>query len=116
MQKKSESVNIVPTPTVPTAVVNTNTLVNNSPTVATSQVYQVSIKNFAFSPATINIKKGDTVVWTNEDGAPHQIVGGVLKSDVLSTGSTYSFTFTQVGKFDYNCSIHPSMKGEIVVE
>jgi len=88
----------------------------NPAEVAAAQTYQVSIKNFAFNPSTLNIKKGDTVVWTNEDRAPHQIEGSNFKSDVFQNGATYSFTFKETGKFSYICSIHPSMKGEIAAE
>src|SRR3954447_3752369 len=35
----------------------------------------VTIQNFAFSPATIDINAGDTVTWTNRDSAPHTATG-----------------------------------------
>ncbi|MCX6739531.1 MAG: cupredoxin domain-containing protein [Candidatus Parcubacteria bacterium] len=84
--------------------------------VITAQIRQISIKNFAFVPADMKVKKGDIVIWTNEDSAPHQIAGADFKSEVIKTGFTYSTTFTKTGKFDYSCSIHPAMKGTITVE
>jgi plastocyanin len=120
MQKKP--VPVVAPADVPANIVtapnpsNENKPINNPAEVAAAQTYQVSIKNFAFSPSTLNIKKGDTVVWTNEDRAPHQIEGSNFKSDVFQNGATYSFTFKETGKFSYICSIHPSMKGEIAAE
>ncbi len=84
--------------------------------VITAQIRQVSIKNFAFVPSDMKVKKGDIVIWTNEDSAPHQIVGADFKSDIIKEGFTFSSTFNKVGKFDYSCFIHPSMKGTITVE
>lgn len=78
----------------------------------------VDIKNFAFSPSTLNIKTGTKVTWVNNDSAPHTIVsdsGSLLDSQTLSTGQSFSFTFTEPGSINYHCGIHPSMKGKVVV-
>ncbi len=78
----------------------------------------VTIKNFAFDPATLTISKGTTVTWTNEDSVPHQIVSdsNAFSSSPLGKGQTYSFTFSEIGTFSYHCAIHPSMKGTIAVK
>ena len=78
----------------------------------------VTIKGFRFTPADINVKVGDNVVWTNADTAPHTVesTDGTLKSDELSKGDTYSYTFTKAGKYDYVCGIHPSMHGSVMVQ
>jgi len=83
-------------------------------TVVTSN--SINIQNFAFSPATLTVKKGATVTWTNNDSAPHQIKSATFNSSQLSKGQSFSFTFDAVGTFDYSCSIHPSMLGKIIVE
>jgi len=84
----------------------------------------VNIKNFAFSPDTLNVKVGTTVTWTNEDIAQHQVASDPhpthtdlpgLVSDLILQGQSYSFTFTKVGTFGYHCHLHPSMKGTVVV-
>ena len=82
------------------------------------KVAAVSIKGFKFVPAEVNIKVGETVVWTNEDTAPHTVESsdGTLRSDELSKGDTYSHTFTKAGKYDYICGIHTSMKGSVNVQ
>ncbi len=76
----------------------------------------INIHNFAFSPATLTVKKGTTVTWTNNDSAPHQIKSATFNSSQLSKGQSFSFTFDSVVTFDYSCSIHPSMLGKIIVE
>lgn len=82
------------------------------------KVASVSIKGFKFVPSDLNIKVGDTIVWTNEDSAPHTVESsdGVLKSDELSKGDTYQYKFTKAGKHDYICGIHPSMHGSVTVQ
>jgi len=77
----------------------------------------VDIQNFAFAPATLAVKVGATVTWTNADQDPHTVVakGGQFKSAVLNTGASYSFTFTTPGTYDYLCSIHPFMTATVVV-
>lgn len=89
---------------------------NNQANTTNNQADAVSIKNFAFNPAELAVKLGDTVTWTNDDSAPHQIKSTSFNSAVLSTGQSYSFTFTQAGTFDYSCAIHPSMAGKIIVQ
>jgi len=81
----------------------------------------VTIKNFAFSPAILTIKTGTTVTWTNQDGAPHQVASDpgtpvAFSSDSLANGASFQFTFTQPGTYAYYCTIHPSMKGTIIVQ
>jgi plastocyanin len=75
----------------------------------------VTIMNFSFSPATIDVKAGDTVTWRNSDEADHTATGKAFDTGVLSKGSTGSFTFEQAGTFTYICSIHPSMHGTVRV-
>jgi len=86
-----------------------------TPAVSESNV-AISIKEFAFNPATITIKKGTTVTWTNNDSAPHQIKSDSFNSDVLKQGQKYLMNFGDAGVFNYSCSIHPSMTGQIIVE
>lgn len=77
----------------------------------------VEIKGFAFNPDTITIAKGTTVTWTNMDSAQHTVtgIGNDISSEILSQGQTYSFTFNEAGTFEYQCHIHPGMKGKVIV-
>ena len=76
----------------------------------------INIQNFSFTPQTLTVKTGTTVVWTNNDSTVHQIKSATFNSSQLSKGQTFSFTFNDKGTFDYICSIHPSMTGKIIVE
>lgn len=84
---------------------------------SSSDSQSVTIANFAFSPATLTVKKGTTVTWTNQDSAPHNVRGtnGGPSSETLAKGQSYSFTFTTAGTFPYICSIHPNMKATVIV-
>ena len=86
----------------------------NAAAVATEAV---SIKNFAFSPATITVKAGATVVWTNDDSIQHDVTfdNGGPASSVLNHSDTFSHTFTTAGTYHYICSIHPFMHGTVIV-
>jgi uncharacterized protein (TIGR03118 family) len=89
---------------------------------------KVSIVDFGFQPANITIKVGDTVTWTNTGsfahtstsgtttgGAPHP--DGLWDSGLLSTGRTFSHTFTKAGVFPYYCTPHfTSMVGTVTVQ
>ena len=72
---------------------------------------------FFFSPGTLTIVPGTTVVWTNETKAPHTVTSdnGAFGSGIINPGQTFSFTFTTAGTFAYHCSIHPFMKATIIV-
>jgi plastocyanin len=78
----------------------------------------VRIDNFTFNAATITVKVGTTVTWTNGDDIPHTVVAKdkSFKSKVLDTGDTFTFTFTKAGEYDYFCSLHPHMTGRVIVK
>jgi plastocyanin len=79
----------------------------------------VTIKNFAFSPSVLTVSSGTTVTWVNEDSTVHTVTsdsGSELNSGEVPSGQSYTHTFNTAGTFSYHCSIHTSMKAQIVVE
>ena len=98
-------------------VSNTNNSNNsNQASVATDKV---TIQNFAFSPASITVKKGTTVTWTNQDNTTHTVTGDNLTgfaSPNLDNGNSYSFAFNQTGTFTYHCNFHSEMQGTVTVQ
>lgn len=76
----------------------------------------VVIKNFSFQPSDVTVKAGSTVTWTNEDDATHTIKSSGFNSQELKKGDTFQFTFNTAGTFTYNCGIHPTMVGTVIVE
>jgi plastocyanin len=77
----------------------------------------VTIRNFDYSPMTLEIAPGTTVVWKNLDGEPHTIASldGQFRSQALDQNDSFRFTFDHPGVFKYICSIHPKMKATITV-
>ncbi|UWE11194.1 cupredoxin domain-containing protein [Actinacidiphila bryophytorum] len=79
----------------------------------------VAIKGFAFSPASLTVKVGTKVTWTNEDSDAHTVTsdgsGGPLNSKAMNTGDTFSYTFTKPGTYKYLCTIHPFMTATVTV-
>lgn len=78
----------------------------------------VSIDNLAFSPSTVTISVGDSVVWTNNDNTSHTVSSdtGAFDSGVLASGDTFSLDFSTAGTYEYHCNFHPSMTGTVVVQ
>jgi YVTN family beta-propeller protein len=77
----------------------------------------VSIKNFEFGPREIAITAGQSVVWHNDDGAPHSLTfkDGGKGTDLLLPGAQFTRQFDEAGSYDYVCSVHPYMSGTVVV-
>lgn len=78
----------------------------------------VTIQNFAYEPASLQVKVGTTITWSNQDTAPHTVTfrdSALTSSGTLRQGDTYSYTFTKTGTFSYYCAVHPSMQGQVSV-
>ena len=79
----------------------------------------VTIKGYRFDPSPLTVHVGDTVAWTNEDTAPHDVTSTAgpipLQSPMLHTGASWTYTFTTAGTYTYICSIHPDMHGVVTV-
>jgi plastocyanin len=75
----------------------------------------VRMAGLAFAPGTLTVARGATVVFDNEDTAPHTVTArsGGVDSGVIDPGRQFSLTVSD--GFDYFCSIHPSMTAKIAV-
>jgi len=78
---------------------------------------EISIVDFNFDPAEMEVPVGTTVRWTNNDSFDHNVKAddGTFESETLGGGDTFEFTFETAGTFAYICGIHPSMQGTITV-
>jgi len=81
-------------------------------------------QNNCFSPHIINITTGQNVIWNNTDNVVHTITSGKptdstigkLFDKSIPPVSIVSITFNDTGKINYFCTIHPWMKGMVIVE
>lgn len=103
---------VTPTP-MPSPVVTPQ--VTETETTPAPAEASVEIIGFTFNPAELTISRGTTVTWTQRDSATHTVTGPGFESGGLSQGQTFNHTFNEAGTFDYICSIHPSMRGRIIV-
>ena len=81
------------------------------------------IDDRCYVPSLILTKKGDSVTWVNEDSAFHSVTSGFYDSptELFDSGhldpfESFTFTFDEVGDYDYFCTLHPWMKGQVTVE
>ena len=95
-----------------------------APASAQAATTMVDIKNNMFSPQEITIKAGDTITWTNQDPATHNVDFDDdddyddydIESPMLKKGETFSHTFNTPGTYSYDCDVHPFMKGKVIVQ
>ena len=79
--------------------------------------------NECYLPYEITIAHGTTVTWNNGDSAAHTVTSGsidagltgVFDSSIFMTGTSFEFTFDDVGTYDYFCMVHPWMTGIVKV-
>jgi len=80
-----------------------------------------------FFPKASSVSKGSTVLWSNEDTTLHTVTSGnpetgltesgtEFDSIYMAAGKTFEHTFDKAGTFDYYCTLHPFMKGQVIVK
>lgn len=76
-----------------------------------------------YTPSKIVIKQGNSVTWVNEDVAFHSVTSGyydkpseIFDSGYLDPEESFTFIFENTGIYDYFCTLHPWMKGQVIVE
>ncbi|MGZ4287237.1 MAG: cupredoxin domain-containing protein [Solirubrobacteraceae bacterium] len=89
-------------------------------TVPAGRTVRIVMRSLAFNPPAVRAKVGQTVIWTNEDNAPHNVTyvsGPRFRSSrpKLRPGARFSLTLDHPGTIDYYCSIHPWMTATITV-
>jgi plastocyanin len=111
-----------PTPTTGTTPAGTTPTATAASNGQAVMITTDSSGSFAFSPATLTVKVGTKVTWTNMTQVGHTVTSDDGKSfdsgisnPIAASGGTYTFTFTKVGTFPYHCQIHPFMKATITV-
>ena len=75
--------------------------------------------SFAFSPTTLTVSAGTTVIWKNVSSVPHTMTtddGTTADSGTIAAGATFHFKFATTGSFSYHCNYHPYMKATIIVK
>jgi plastocyanin len=92
------------------------------PATTAAEKATITITSFQFTPKVLTVAPGTTVVWFNKEGR-HTVQAdkGEFKSDVLTDGKSFEFTFSKAGKYAYHCSFHgesggKDMAGTVIVK
>lgn len=89
------------------------------------QPAQVTITSSGFMPATIRVKVGQAVIWTNNDTQGHQVASdpyptdntlpGLNSEQKIEPGQSYSYIFKTADTYTYHDNLNPSVKGTVIV-
>ena len=81
------------------------------------------VQDICYIPSSIVIEKGKQVTWVNQDSAFHSVTSGfydepteLFDSGHLDPFESFYFTFDESGTYDYFCTLHPWMRGQVIVE
>ena len=89
---------------------------------ASTKTVTVAIRSFKFAPVTVTVNQGDTVEWKNDDIVPHTATADgspekpTFDSGTIKTGATWRYVAPEKGTYNYICTLHPNMKGELIVQ
>jgi plastocyanin len=82
-----------------------------------SQTVHVEIRGMQFAPAALHVERGDVVVFTNHDIVPHTATSaGWFDSGPINSGQSWSYVVTEAINYQYVCSFHPTMHGELLAQ
>jgi len=81
--------------------------------------HTVTIEATSFTPGSLTIVAGDSVVWANKDVIPHTATSakkGLFDSGTIDAGKSWKQTFNSKADLAYLCQFHPTMKGQLKVQ
>jgi plastocyanin len=85
---------------------------------APAKTHTVEIDGLKFSPSTLEVKAGDTVVWKNKDPFPHNVTAdkNAFHSPDFGSGRSWTYKARTKGTFPYVCTLHANMKATLIVK
>ena len=85
---------------------------------AASSTHTVVIADMRFSPKSLTVQRGDTIVWINKDFFPHnaRAQDRSFGSPDLQPNQSWRHVAAKAGTFSYICTLHPTMKATVTVE
>ena len=85
--------------------------------VAKPKVEEVAVQFSAYGPSQLDVLPGETVSWSNVSQRTHTVTSdtGLFDSGHLGPGNRFRFVFNRPGVYQYHCTIHSSIVGEIDV-
>ncbi|MBL8233272.1 MAG: cytochrome P460 family protein [Bryobacterales bacterium] len=86
---------------------------------ASGAVPDAVIQNYRFIPGELRVKAGSVVTFYNDDVTEHTITdiapnGG--DTGRIRAGASVGIKFDTPMEFEFRCTIHPAMRGKVIVE
>ncbi|HXE79277.1 MAG TPA: cupredoxin domain-containing protein [Vicinamibacterales bacterium] len=79
--------------------------------------HKVIMEGTSFEPPTLTITLGDSVEWVNQDFFPHTATAeGLFDSSYVPAGQSWTYKPDKQGEIKYVCTLHPTMKGTLIVK
>ena len=79
--------------------------------------HTVVMKATSYAPLALTIRRGDSIVWINQDPFPHTVTSaGTFDSKSIAADASWKYKPSRVGEYAYTCTFHPNMKGTLRVE
>jgi plastocyanin len=100
----------------PNAPAKVSTTTSPATTAPAGTVVSVSMRGVQFSPATVEVERGGTVEWKNDDMVPHTVTAPSFDSGSIASDQSWRHTFADAGTFPYVCRFHTHMTGTVVVK
>ncbi|MEU3919752.1 cupredoxin domain-containing protein [Streptomyces sp. NPDC029004] len=95
------------------------TSASSAPSTSNVGAAHISIKNFTFIPATLQVRPGTKVIVENDDSVTHTLTATgdqAFNTGSIDPGETATFVAPSAsGSYPYICTIHPNMKGTLTV-
>jgi plastocyanin len=113
----------VPLPTAPPQLITSRAaretpLPRATPTAAAQP--SIDLVDNGYFPAQIVVQVGATVAWVNTGSDGHDVTGtgpgGIWRSGPLAPADRYQRSFGLPGTYDYTCTVHPEMRGRLIVQ
>ena len=87
------------------------------PVLAVAETHTIVMENMRFTPDTLTLRRGDRVVWRNNDLVPHSATAAkVFDSGSIEPGKSWSTTLRKAGTVAYVCTFHPGMTATLTVK
>ncbi len=77
----------------------------------------ILIRQVTFEPKVLTVRVGETVEWENEDIVAHTATSDRkgFDSKIILPGAAWTFTAKRKGTYSYTCTLHPNMRGKLIV-
>ena len=91
----------------------------SAPVTSSPKSYTVGMKSLAFAPAILTVKRGDLVLFNNDDSTIHTVTAAAFGGrNVVNIGKSITIDTGNLAKGTYNyvCDFHAAMTGKLIVQ